>query len=408
MTRNLISIIIRFSGTVIQLLSGILISKFSTPEITAYYFLILSLVWIFIYGMSFGFPNHIFIRTSEHSESINFFSSLNQYIVSYSRLLVYVLPLVLILSYFLHWYYSINFSSTLFIFITALIMSNNRFCSESLKGVGHEIIGIFLDRTLFPLFILIQIIFLYFQENLTLQSINLFFLYGAFASFLSSYAVSFFFLNRHGIKENYKLDISHLSGQYLIELGEVLINRLPIVLLNIIFVTNSTLIAGISICFTLVSISGSINFALYPYFGREYIKRLKKRNMFSAKKMLIYSQLLSGTIYLLYFILLFIFGEYILKIYNSEYIQYYNYLIFYSSLMIINQFFGVSDYLISLIRKDSYAILLKILSLFILLLFAFIANQFSSVHWFFLSVFFSVFVKNLFSYIFHLKYVVHD
>ena len=179
-------------------------------------------------------------------------------------------------------------------------------------------------------------------------------------------------------------------------------------LLNIIFATQSTLVAGISICFTLVSISGTINFALYPYFGREYIKSLKKRNIFSAKKMLIYSQLLSGSIYLLYFTLLFIFGEYILKIYNSEYVQYYNYLIFYSSLMIINQFFGISDYLISLIRKDSYAILLKILSLFVLLLFAFIANQFSSLHWFFLSIFFSVFVKNLFSYIFHLKYVVHD
>ena len=410
MIRNLGSLIIRFSGTAIQFISGILVSRFSpdNPEVTAYYFLIVSLIWICIYGISFGFPNHIFIRTSEHNDSINLFSSLNQYIQSYSRLLVYALPLVIAASFFLNHYYEIAFYSIVFIFIAAFFMANNRICSESLKGYGLENIGIFLDRTFFPLLVLIQIIILHKQENLTIENINLCFLFAASISFLISYIFSFLYLKKNGIKENYKLDFKHLSGQYLIELGEVLSNRLPIILLNIIFVSKSTLIAGISICFTLVSISGTINFALYPYFGRQYVRSLKKGNILLAKKTMIYSQLLSGFIYILYFILLFILGEYLLKVYNPDYVKYYPYLVFYSSLMIINQFFGVSDYLMSLIRKDSYAILFKTASIATLFLFAFIANRLDSVQWFLFAGFFSIFVKNLLSYIFHLKYIIND
>ena len=408
MIRNLGSVIIRFSGTAIQFISGILISRFSNPEVTAYYFLIVSLIWICIYGISFGFPNHIFIRTSEHNDDINLFSSLNQYIQSYSRLLVYALPLVITASFFLNYYYSIEFYSIIFIFIAAFLMANNRMCSESLKGYGIENMGIFLDRTSFPLLVLIQIILLYKQENLTIENINLCFLYAASISFLIAYICSFIYLKRNGIKENYKLDFTHLSGQYLIELGEVLSNRLPIILLNIIFVANSTLIAGISICFTLVSISGTINFALYPYFGRRYVKSLKRGDILLAKKTMIYSQLLSGSIYVLYFMLLFILGEYVLKVYNPDYVQYYPYLIFYSSIMIINQFFGVSDYLMSLIRKDSYAVLFKAVSIVMLLLVTFIADRLDSVQWFLFAGFFSIFVKNLLSYIFHLKYIIND
>ena len=410
MIRNLGSLIIRFSGTVIQFISGILVSRFSpdNPEVTAYYFLIVSLIWICIYGISFGFPNHIFIRTSEHNNDINLFSSLNQYIQSYSKLLVYTLPLFVAAIFFVNHYYEIELYSIILIFIAAFFMANNRFCSESLKGYGLENIGIFLDRTFFPFLILIQIILLHKQENLTIENINLCFFFAACISFLTSYIFSFLYLKKNGIKENYKLDFKHLSGQYLIELGEVLSNRLPIILLNIIFVSNSNLIAGISICFTLVSISGTINFALYPYFGREYVRSLKRGNISLAKKTMIYSQLLSGFIYTFYFILLFILGEYILKVYNPDYVKYYPYLVFYSSIMIINQFFGISDYLMSLIRKDSYAILFKVASIIMLFLVAFIANRLDSVHWFLFAGFLSIFVKNLLSYIFHLKYTIND
>ena len=123
---------------------------------------------------------------------------------------------------------------------------------------------------------------------------------------------------------------------------------------------------------------------------------------------MIYSQLLSGFIYTFYFILLFILGEYILKVYNPDYVKYYPYLVFYSSIMIINQFFGISDYLMSLIRKDSYAILFKVASIIMLFLVAFIANRLDSVHWFLFAGFLSIFVKNLLSYIFHLKYTIND
>ena len=120
----------------------------------------------------------------------------------------------------------------------------------------------------------------------------------------------------------------------------MLINRLPIIILNFIF-NDVRLIAGLSICFTLVSISGTINFALYPFFGRNYIQKIKSQEQSQAKETIYKSQLWCGVLYILYFFVLFFFGELILNIYNKDFISFNNYLVFYSFLMIFNQFFGV-------------------------------------------------------------------
>ena len=99
-----------------------------------------------------------------------------------------------------------------------------------------------------------------------------------------------------------------------------------------------------------------------------------------------------------------LFWEKILGIYNSNFVQFYSYLFLYSSLMIINQLFGVSDYLMSVIRQDKSAILFKFASLTVLLLLSYISFNQKSVEIFIFAVFSSVFIKNLLSYSYYFKY----
>ena len=124
-----------------------------------------------------------------------------------------------------------------------------------------------------------------------------------------------------------------------------------------------------------------------------------------AKEIIYKSQLWCGVLYILYFFVLFFFGELILNIYNKDFISFNNYLVFYSFFMIFNQFFGVSDYLMSLIRKDFFAIVFKLLSLVTLILFSTIAYIYQSVEIFLVSIVLSVLIKNILSYTFHLRYV---
>lgn len=107
---------------------------------------------------------------------------------------------------------------------------------------------------------------------------------------------------------------------------------------------------------------------------------------------------------MIYFLILYFFGEKILGIYNSSFVQFFNYLFLYSSLMIINQLFGVSDYLMSVIRQDKSAILFKFTSLIVLLLLSYISYSQKSVEIFIFAIFSSVFIKNLLSYSYYFKY----
>ncbi len=402
MIRNFSSLVFRFSGTIIQFLTGILIARFSSNEITAYYFLILSTTWIAVYAISLGFPNHIFIVTSESEENSNHFDLLKKYIWAYIRL---ALPIILFILTWIY-FFNLNIQSSLFIALTSLLLSINRFCCEVMKGSGNEILGILFDRTIFPTTVMLNIILLNVYDSFSISSINSSFVISSSLSLLLSYFISANILNKSGSTINRLfIDKKHISGQYIIELGEVLINRLPIIIFNLIFYNNSNLIAGFSICFTLVSISGTINFALYPHFGRTFIRELNSQNFKKAKKKLYESQLWTGFLYFLYFLILYFFGKIILNVYNADFVQYYNYLALYSSLMIINQFFGVSDYLMSVIRKDKIAILFKFLSIVLLILFSYFAYNKESVEVFIFAIFISIFSKNLLSYIYYFKYV---
>ena len=403
--RNFISLFFRFSGTLIQFLCGIMIARFSNNEITAYYFLILSSVWISVYALSIGFPNHIFIVTSESKDNSNKFNILKKYILFYSKLIIPIISIFLISIYCLSFAFNIDTQTYFLVFLSSYLLSINRFCCEVLKGSNNETFGILFDRTIFPLLIMLNIIFLYLTDSFSINSINYSFLISSIFSFFMSFLISFKILNNSGpTLEKLFFDKSHVGGQYIIELGEVLINRLPIIIFNLIFSNDSNLIAGFSICFTLVSISGTINFALYPYYGRAFIRELNSQNFKQAKKKLYESQLWTGCLYMIYFLILYFFGEKILGIYNSSFVQFFNYLFLYSSLMIINQLFGVSDYLMSVIRQDKSAILFKFTSLIVLLLLSYISYSQKSVEIFIFAIFSSVFIKNLLSYSYYFKY----
>lgn len=403
--RNFTSLFFRFSGTLIQFLSGIMIARFSNNEITAYYFLILSSIWISVYALSIGFPNHIFIVTSESKDNSNQLDILKKYILFYSKLIAPIISFFLISIYCLSSIFDIDAQTYFLVFLSSFLLSINRFCCEVLKGSNNETIGILCDRTIFPLLIMLNIISLYLTESFSINSINYSFIISSILSLFLSYFISFKVLNKSGPTiEKLFFDKSHVGGQYIIELGEVLINRLPIIIFNFIFSNDTDLIAGFSICYTLVSISGTINFALYPYYGRIFIRELNSKNFKQAKKKLYESQLWTGCLYTIYFLILYFFGEKILGIYNSNFVQFYSYLFLYSSLMIINQLFGVSDYLMSVIRQDKSAILFKFASLTVLLLLSYISFNQKSVEIFIFAVFSSVFIKNLLSYSYYFKY----
>ena len=227
MIRNFSSLVFRFSGTIIQFLTGILIARFSSNEITAYYFLILSTTWIAVYAISLGFPNHIFIVTSESEENSNHFDLLKKYIWAYIRL---ALPIILFILTWIY-FFNLNIQSSLFIALTSLLLSINRFCCEVMKGSGNEILGILFDRTIFPTMVMLNIILLNVYDSFSISSINSSFVISSSLSLLLSYFISANILNKAGSTINRLfIDKKHISGQYIIELGEVLINRLPIII----------------------------------------------------------------------------------------------------------------------------------------------------------------------------------
>lgn len=405
MLNKLISLFVRFSGTIIQFISGILISRYSSADVTAYYFFLLSSVWITVYVISLGFPNHIFIVISESGNDGKHLNILRRYIFYFLKLMIPVVSFLVIILLFYGYSNDIRIDNYFLIFCTAFILSLNRFCSEALKGSNFLNLGLFFDRTSFPLFIMINIFYMNSTNSLSIDSISYSFIYSALFSLILSYFTSGRFLN-YLSSEKFKIKLAktHLGSQYIIELCEVLINRLPIIILNFIF-NDVRLIAGLSICFTLVSISGTINFALYPFFGRDYIQKIKSQEQAQAIETIYKSQLWCLGLYALYFFVIFFFGELILSIYNKDFVSFNNYLVFYSFFMIFNQFFGVSDYLMSLIRKDFFAIIFKFLSLMTLILFSALAYIYQSVEIFLISIVLSVFIKNVLAYVFHLKYV---
>ena len=156
--RNFTSLFFRFSGTLIQFLSGIMIARFSNNEITAYYFLILSSIWISVYALSIGFPNHIFIVTSESKDNSNQLDILKKYILFYSKLIAPIISFFLISIYCLSSIFDIDAQTYFLVFLSSFLLSINRFCCEVLKGSNNETIGILCDRTIFPLLIMLNII----------------------------------------------------------------------------------------------------------------------------------------------------------------------------------------------------------------------------------------------------------
>jgi hypothetical protein len=398
MLTNFFSLFVRFSGTLLQFLTGIIIARFSESDITAYFFLLLSSVWIATYILSYGFPNHIFIITSESKHNTNFLVLLKKYIIYYFRIIIPVLCFIFLFSFFIDFVFNYQLTNLSIILSTAIILVMNRFCSEVFKGSNRINAGIFFDRTTFPLLVFISSIYIAYADSFSISSLNFAFIISSIISFIISYLSSIYFLNNgSNIIEKIGFDNQHLGSQYIIEIFEVLINRLPIIILNLIFV-DPNIIAGLSICYTLVSISGTINFALYPVFGRDYIKKINSRKFKEAKKTLYNSQVWSFGLYIIYFSLLYFFGISILEFYGKEFVSFYNYLVLYSFLMILNQFFGVSDYLMSLIRKDLYSIAFKCLSLGTLVIFAKIAYDHDSIEIFLLSIAMSAVVKSSLSY----------
>ena len=100
MLNNFISLFVRFSGTIIQFISGILISRFSAADVTAYYFFLLSSVWITVYAVSLGFPNHIFIVTSESGNDGKHLNILRRYIFYFLKLMIPILSFLVIILLF--------------------------------------------------------------------------------------------------------------------------------------------------------------------------------------------------------------------------------------------------------------------------------------------------------------------
>ena len=131
--RNFTSLFFRFSGTLIQFLSGIMIARFSNNEITAYYFLILSSIWISVYALSIGFPNHIFIVTSESKDNSNQLDILKKYILFYSKLIAPIISFFLISIYCLSSIFDIDAQTYFLVFLSSFLLSINRFCCEVLK-----------------------------------------------------------------------------------------------------------------------------------------------------------------------------------------------------------------------------------------------------------------------------------
>ena len=196
--RNFISLFFRFSGTLIQFLCGIMIARFSNNEITAYYFLILSSVWISVYALSIGFPNHIFIVTSESKDNSNKFNILKKYILFYSKLITPIISIFLISVYCLSFVFNIDTQTYFLVFLSSYLLSINRFCCEVLKGSNNETFGILFDRTIFPLLIMLNIIFLYLTDSFSINSINYSFLISSIFSFFISFLISFKILNNSG------------------------------------------------------------------------------------------------------------------------------------------------------------------------------------------------------------------
>ena len=111
------------------------------------------------------------------------------------------------LFYFFMVFERISVNNYILIFCSALILSLNRFCSETLKGANFLNLGLFFDRTSFPLFIMINIFYLNSTNSLSIDSISYSFIYSALFSLILSYLTSARFLN-YSSREKIKIKLA--------------------------------------------------------------------------------------------------------------------------------------------------------------------------------------------------------
>tara|TARA_B100000963_G_C22638771_1_gene679166 strand:- start:2317 stop:3543 length:1227 start_codon:yes stop_codon:yes gene_type:complete len=323
---------IRFSATFLQF-SIIYIFK-SEIDILAFYFLFIIFFEIGSNVLSLGFPRLSFIKMSKlnNKGSLNLIHNL---LAVYFKTLLKKFYLVILFLGSAFLMLNIDLLGLIALLFICFIFAINLIITEAIKASAYKNIGVFLNRVYHLLiFFIISILIDIYNINATKNILIYSLLFATIISTISSY----YFININFSKQKYNNFTSSSSfslSQFLIQLKDIFFQRLPIILLNFLFI-DKVILAAFSFFHSIISVRGTFNDILTPIYVPRFLKQFKNQNnQNSLQKYL--RELLSKSfiINLFYTCCLLLLGENILLIFNDEFSEYYDIFIGY---VLITQF----------------------------------------------------------------------
>jgi hypothetical protein len=398
MLKRINTFIIRFLATFFQFFLVALISKQNNNELLAFYFLYLAFHQVGSYALNFGFERIALISISKNPDKIIDF--LHQIFKEYSKILInhfYVFILLLIVNIYL---FDINLIDNFMIIICCLLFSFNLINGQSIIASNSPNVGIFFVRVFY--LIIISFIFAFYNYSNYEISKNII-IYSFLLATSLSLLLSYLFIKINfskKIKNNSNTKIQLSFDQYKIQILNIIFQRLPIFLLNILFF-DKMLVAAFSLIHSIASIRGTIVDVLASQFVPKFLKMYDDKSSSSKinnffRKIQIYTFLLNC----IYGIIILFFGNEILNYFNPEFLTYFDILFLWISVNVILSLFGLSIFINSTVSiKNTLHLKFILISIFLMILLAYTLNVQLGIYGLFLAILSSQILLSILSYL---------
>jgi len=398
MLNKINTFVIRFLATFFQFFLIVLISKQNNSELLAFYFLFLAFHQVGSYALNFGFERIAFISISKNPSNVIDF--LYQIFGEYFNVLIkhfYIFFLLLITNIYL---FDVSILSNILMIICCLLFSFNLINGQSIIAANFPNSGIFFVRVFHLISVaLIFAIYNYFELEISKDAI----IYSFFASTILSLFFSFCFI-KINFNKNMKLNsntIIELSfDQYKIQISNIIFQRSPIFLLNILFM-DKVLIAAFSLIHSIASIRGTIVDVLASQFVPKFLKMYDdKLDIIIMNKYFRRIQIYTLVLNSIYGMLIFVFGNQILNFFNSDFLVFSDILFLWVSANIILSFFGLSIFMNSTMSiKNTIHFKYILISICSMIILAFILSQGLEIYGLFLAILFSQLLLSILSFL---------
>ena len=353
--KTLAPIFVRFLSTGLNFVLVILLSNLFTTQDLGKYFIFFSTINLGSTFIVFGSNTYI-LRELHLDENIKNIALNNIIVNSLIFIFIFVSLVFLKIIEFNSLYSSIFFGS--------ISLAIFKIISDYFKAKKIPTLSQFVEFSILPLIIILNITFF-------ISSIELILFYSSIICFLISLCIVLKVQFRFNISLNnfFKIRRKFLN-LFFVSLVNTIYASFPYVIFPLFLSLDQLGIFGIA--HKIISISGSIIMALSSIFNISFTKLYNDNKISDLNKIFSKSQKLSLFYYLILFITVIFFKNYLSMIFGDNFNLAYPVLLWMMLIRLISIYFAMSEHILNMTQKENYELISSGFSIFICLLFSFI------------------------------------